>query len=340
MESTTTIDALSEDLLCLIFSVGGLSAKDIASASMTCRDWRRACASERIWQAVWREHAGALAGTEADVAARGGDSFRRAVSQLLTAVRVARSPMEPDHGDIEKYTFVMDISYEGQRIFSTLQKLSAGRFRTIHGEWGKTRLTFDNQLSWDDDGAVERLESAAESLHEAYAAAIRGADSWADRCERMAEVTASLKLRLIILRSDGALACVLNDAPCSSLDEHDKHGFFPTWSSNLCNLTKLFAFRRPGDSVDTHRISFHIHLIPSTHDSDVEDSLEGERDEGGAAGGAAAAAEGEEEEEEHKDLPFPCALLVFKENFGEFSEPVPPEQLVVAMESLLNWVPA
>ena len=288
MESTTTIDALSEDLLCLIFSVGGLSAKEVASASMTCRDWRRTFSTERIWQAVWRANAGALAGTEADVAARGGDSFRRAVVQQHSAVRLVREPPKQS-GSIDEFTFGIDITSHGVRIFSTLCELTLESFdqNAEHGEQSVTELLCDNQLE-----AHKALGSAAKELRKVHREVMRDrnySDREGDR-QRMATAAADVRLRFFVKRKDGALACLYADEACKCLNDdygftnEYGYGLYPTWSGRSL-LKRRFAYRLPGaeEHQDTHFISLAIYLTvdegPGSWDGEEDDEEVGEEEE-------------------------------------------------------------
>lgn len=170
------------------------------------RSWSRVAAGDAVWRSVWLREARSLHHLESRIAAPIGPGFRAAVAQLRAAALVAYEP----EWELADYSVAVDISWRGRPLFSA------------HGAL--------NQMEFDEDGeyylALSNLLHADESFAPLCLRTVRRAVMLSDNVAR-AEATATarslLALRLMVCRSDGAMACLVDGTSSNrSSEERDR----------------------------------------------------------------------------------------------------------------------
>lgn len=314
----TSIDALSGDLVCLL--IDPLSAEDVARASCVSRAWHAVFSSDRVWDVMWQRESWMSLVSDAT-----GDP-RKAVAQLRSSIRLScKAPFKNLFPRLEDYTFVLDICWHGKHIFGARHALApASLVRTDLGESCCTEMRFDNLLCsssqwstfWEIDESYETVLSLG-GMYDSHTFALFNS--------RMATAAAPLTLHLLVLRSDGAIACMHANAPCTTLyddygrnrDEvHDRSSLLPTWRRG-CLLTKRFLHRDVAkadinEALHSIRLAFYLTTIEDGNSDD----------------------EAEEASDEDDTGPFPYVTLALKDDCFEVS----PSLLVHALASQLNWV--
>jgi hypothetical protein len=237
-----------------ILSCGGLRAADVASAALVCRAWCRVAASDAVWRPVWRREAPSLRALEPRIAQPAGAGFRAAVAQLRGSALLAREPA----WTLDDFSVAVDITWRGRPLLSACRPLSALDYQDAEAAVrGEAVLALPNALQQDDTEAalcVRRLRKALETN-----SADGDADGGATAARRERAVRAALKsaaanlqLRLLFVRSDGAVACLLRGAPCTDAgavypgendDDDDANGITvqPKWLNDVKDATPLLT---------------------------------------------------------------------------------------------------
>ncbi len=204
----------SETLLCCILAAGALSARDLAAAAQVARLWRRVVGTDRLWRAAWRAEAPSLRPREAATAiaasgaggdaGAGGAGFRAALEQLHAAVARAPGrapPAQRRTWRLDDFVFAVDVSWHGAPLFASTR--SAARLDEDCCPETGVFLRFGNTLPRNADAGDAPAELCARMLKQPHTAAAAAAE---------------LRARVLVRRSDGALACLLAGAACVGLD--------------------------------------------------------------------------------------------------------------------------
>ena len=279
----------NEALLERILGSGKLSAADVASAAMVrvparlvtsypgltapahaqvCRLWSRVAGGDAVWRPVWRREARSMRSFESRIAAPAGAGFRAAVAQLRGAslLTYERSWRLVD------YSVAIDVTWRGQPLFSALCPLATIDFAD-DGENGTLMLM--NLLQADESFAPLCLRS----LNKAF--------SCADVESRAAALSAAqsvLALRVLVCRSDGAVACLLDDAAyCHQIDKDSpavaalSHAWSLHWASSgahagNCPIT-MFGVDDDDPAIATY-LDWGVHVLGSDEDTEPFASCE------------------------------------------------------------------
>jgi hypothetical protein len=186
-----------EPLLELVLASGCLSAADLAAAALVCRLWARCAACDAAWRPVWRREARSLRALEPRFARPAGAGFRAAVAQLRASALLAAEP----EWRSEDFTLAVDITWRCRPLFSGLRTLDGLECDTDE----VAELIVPNELAAGETDAAELVRClVAEDASAAAAAAAR--------------VRHGLRLRVLLLRSDGAVACLADNRTCAQLD--------------------------------------------------------------------------------------------------------------------------
>ena len=237
-EAAAAFSAVLDDepLLLRILGMGDHGPRDLASAAQVSRTWRRALASaDSLWRAAWVHEAPCL--RLKPVPGTGGSAgYRAALAQLYAAVttaRVGRQAAAQEAGATPRvrlqrdwaladFSFHVDVFWRGAPVFASAR--SVARLDAECFSDTDRFLCFDNFLPRVGDKR----------------------DAQAELCERLlrqphtAEITAAeLCMRLLIRRSDGALACLLDGVPCNKLERSVVAG---TQRDNPVDFEHLEAF--------------------------------------------------------------------------------------------------
>ena len=200
-----------EALLERILSHGHLRAKDVAAASLVrfpcitasyrllgsrlcaqvSRSWSRIAAGDAVWRSVWLREARSLHHLESRIAAPVGPGFRAAVAQLRAAALVA---YEPDW-ELADYSAAIDVTWRGQPLFSAHAPMTQLHF----DDGGEAALQFSNMVHANESFAPLCLRTLQRAV------ALSDAEQ---RAAALSTARSHLALRLLVCRSDGAMACL------------------------------------------------------------------------------------------------------------------------------------
>jgi hypothetical protein len=219
-----------------ILSSGGLRAADVAFAALVCRAWCRVAASDAVWRPVWRREAPSLRALEPRLARlAGGTGFRAAVAQLRGSALLARAPA----WTLDDFSVAVDITWRGRSLLAASQPLTALNYEDEDAaEEGEAALTLPNALAQDDTDAALLLRRLRSALVQINDGGVGGVSLLRiSTALRDAGVTQHLRLRLLFVRSDGAVACFLDASPCTNagVSYHDDmliEGLQPYWAHN------------------------------------------------------------------------------------------------------------
>jgi hypothetical protein len=187
-----------------ILSAGALRVADVASAALVCRAWCRVAASDAVWRPVWRREAPSLRALEPSLARSpggGGAGFRAAVAQLRGSALLARAQA----WTLDDFSVAVDITWRGRPLLAALQPLTALDYGDAE-HTGEVLLTLPNALPQEDTVAVLCVR------HLWTALAVKQDDGTVDVDHDTLNRAAKehLRLRLLLVRSDGALACLVD----------------------------------------------------------------------------------------------------------------------------------
>jgi hypothetical protein len=194
----------SEAMLLYIFTVGALSAPELAAAAQVARVWRRVVGVDALWRAAWRLEAPSLRGQEEEE----GRSFRLSLAQLRAAVTLATPRGRPWR--LVDYSFLLDVSWRGAPLFA--------------GATPATQL--DEQCTYDA-GTTLSFVNALGSHADAGDAPAALCAAQLQQLQTQAATADGLRARLLVRRADGALACLLDGAACTGLQTGEVGG---TWA--------------------------------------------------------------------------------------------------------------
>jgi hypothetical protein len=172
----------NDALLERIVSAGALSTPELAAAALVSRRWRRVTTVDALWRPAWRREAPSLRGLEERVGR--GAGFRASLAQLRESVSLARAAATAaPQWRLADFTFAVDVTWRGKPLFA-----AATCAELIEEQSNESTLQFENTLpaSTDATNLMRRV------LH--------------------GEDFAGLQLRMLLLRADGAVACIVADA--------------------------------------------------------------------------------------------------------------------------------
>jgi hypothetical protein len=202
-----------------IFAVGALSAPELATAAQVARLWRRVAAVDALWRAAWRCAAPSLREQEG--------SFRAALTQLHAARTLAGGVAAPPlRWRLTDFTFIVDVSWHGAPLFAATTPANELDLQ-CYCDAGTT-LCFRNTLPRNADAGDAPAALCAQQLLQP------------EQPHAQAAAVAALRMRLLVRRADGALACLLDGATCLGTHTSDLAADDATATERTTSLTEAF----------------------------------------------------------------------------------------------------